>query len=85
MTTITITYRTTYRARSPLSEFLAEHTRWLESRLPRPCMLVSVGLLLVGLCIPALMAFFIIPASLLVGFIGMVCACLGTVLTFYYL
>jgi len=48
-------------------------------------MIVSVGLLLIGLAIPFLMGMALIQASLFLGFVGLIFACAGIVLTFYYL
>jgi hypothetical protein len=50
----------------------------------RRCMVISVGLMLLGLSIPALMLFNILPASLLLGFIGLVLIGIGGVLTLVY-
>ncbi len=85
MTTQELVFRSTYVSRSRLREFIAEHTKWLRSILPRPCMLISVGLLLAGLSIPFLMGLTILPSSLFLGFLGMASACIGSVLTLYYL
>ncbi len=85
MTAQTIIFRSAYVSSSRLSEYFAEHAKRLKSRLPRPCMIASVGLLLAGLCIPVLMGLTIIPSSLFLGLLGMACACIGIVLTFYYL
>jgi len=48
-------------------------------------MLISVGLLITGLSVPFLMGLTLIPASFILGFLGMVCTCMGGVLTLYYL
>jgi hypothetical protein len=85
MTTQTLIYRTIYRSNSPAVEFLLKRIRWAKSFLPRPCMVVSVGLLAIGLCIPFLMGLTLLPASLIIGFLGMAFTCIGIVLTLYYL
>ncbi len=85
MTTQTIIFRSAYVSSSHLNEKIAVLTRWLKSRLPRRCMLVSVGLLVVGLSVPFLMGLTIIPSSLFLGLLGMASACIGCVLTLYYL
>ncbi len=85
MATQELVFRSTYVSRSRLREFITEHTKWLRSILPRPCMLISVGLLLAGLSIPFLMGLTILPSSLFLGFLGMASASIGSVLTLYYL
>ncbi len=85
MTTQTIIFRSAYISSARLSEQIGALTRWLKSRLPRRCMLISTSLLLAGLGVPFLMGLTIIPASLSLGLIGMASACIGCVLTLYYL
>ncbi len=85
MTTSTLVFRSTYVSSSRAHEFLIATTKWVKRWLPRPCMLVSGGLFLVGLSIPFLMGLTIIPSSLFLGFLGMASTCLGGVLIFYYL
>jgi hypothetical protein len=85
VTTQTLIYRTIYQSYSPVVEFFVGRVRRVKSLLPRPCMIVSVGLLAIGLCIPFLMGLTLLPASLFLGFFGMAFACIGIVLTLYYL
>ena len=85
MTTQTLVFRSTYLIGSFTKELAADGRKWVKRVLPRPCMLVSGGLLFVGLGIPFLMSFALIPASLFLGFLGLILTCSGIVLTFYYL
>ena len=48
---------------------------------PRLCMVTSVGLILVGLSLPALMVLEIIPANLLLDFLGFGLVFVGSILT----
>ena len=85
MATQTVVYRSTFVFGSITKDIMAQARKWIKHVLPRPCMIGSVGLLLAGLCIPFLMSFALIPASLFLGFVGMSFTCTGILLTFYYL
>lgn len=85
MTTQTLVYRSTYVINSIAKDLVANGRKWVKEMLPRPCMLISGGLLFVGLGIPFLMSFALIPGSLFLGFLGLIFTCSGIVLTFYYL
>ncbi len=85
MTTQTLIFKSTYLAGSRITEFLAACLKRVERRLPRRCMLISVGMLLAGLSVPFLMGLTLIPSSLFLGFLGMAFASIGCVLTLYYL
>ncbi|HSB67469.1 MAG TPA: hypothetical protein VLD65_12905 [Anaerolineales bacterium] len=85
MTTETLIYRSTYLSNFLSKDWFAGWIKWFKSILPRPCMMVSSGLIIAGLSIPFLMGLTLIPASLFLGFIGMISTCIGIVLTFYYL
>ena len=52
--------------------------------LPRRCMLVSVGLVLAGLGIPLLIVLQLLPASLLLGFMGFALSSIGGVLALVF-
>jgi hypothetical protein len=52
--------------------------------MPRRCMVVSVGMILAGLGIPALMVFKLLPVSLLLGFAGFALVAVGGVLALVY-
>lgn len=56
----------------------------IEKMMPRRNMVVSVGLILAGIAIPALMAFKLLPVSLLLGFAGLALVAVGGVLTLIY-
>ncbi len=58
--------------------------KWISRLVPRPCMLVSMGLILAGLCIALLMLLEFIPASLLLGFVGLALIATGGVLVLVY-
>ena len=85
MATQTLVYRSTFVFGSITKEILAQARKRIKHVLPRPCMIVSVGLLFAGLSIPFLMSLALIPASLFLGFLGMSITCTGIVLTFYNL
>jgi O-antigen/teichoic acid export membrane protein len=51
---------------------------------PRRCMLVSVALILAGLCIPLLMALELLPVTLLLGFIALALIATGSLLVLLY-
>lgn len=52
----------------------------IESITPRPCMVRSLTLVLVGLAIPVLMAVGWLPATLLLCFVGLCLAATGAVM-----
>lgn len=56
----------------------------IERLTPRPCMMVSMGLILTGLGIPAFMVLGILPVSLLLGFVGFILAAIGGVLLLFF-
>ncbi len=85
MATQTLILRSTQRYGSYTREAMAQAIKYIKHWLPRPCMMISTGLLVTGLCIPFLMGLTILPASLFLGFIGMALTCTGVVLTLYYL
>jgi hypothetical protein len=51
---------------------------------PRRCMLVSVVLILTGLCIPLLMALELLPVTLLIGFVALAMIATGSLLVLLY-
>jgi hypothetical protein len=85
MATETIVYRSTNLSSLITKELLLGWGKVIKSYLPRRCMVVSTGLLAGGLCIPFLMGFALIPATVLLGFIGLISTCTGIILTIYYL
>jgi len=52
---------------------------------PRPHMISSTGLLLVGLGIPLLMLLELIPATIFLGFIALALIAAGSLLIVYYI
>ena len=56
----------------------------IEKLMPRRCMVVSVGLILAGIGIPALMVFKLLPVSLFLGFVGFALMAVGGVLALVY-
>jgi hypothetical protein len=60
--------------------FVRKRDDLIEKLMPRRSMVISVGMMLVGLGIPALMAFKLLPASLLLGFVGVALIAVGGVL-----
>ena len=85
MTTQTLIYRSTYLTSSLAKDLAVDGRKLVKSLLPRPCMIVSGGLLIAGLGIPFLMGLALIPATLFLGFLGLISTCTGIVLTLYYL
>jgi hypothetical protein len=64
--------------------FIKKRDEIIEKLIPRPCMIVSVGLIIAGLCIPFLMAIELFPVGLLSGFIGFALFMTGGILTLVY-
>lgn len=52
--------------------------------MPRRCTVVSVGLILAGIGIPALMVFKLLPVSLFLGFVSLALMAVGGVLALVY-
>jgi hypothetical protein len=76
MATLTKTYQ-------PKEQRVALTWKWdefIEKLIPRRCMLVSAGLILAGLSIPALMLFHVLPATFFLGFVGFALAATGGVM-----
>ncbi len=80
----TLTYPHTTVHRSIIRPYLMKLYEWVSCHTPRPHMLLSVGLLLLGLFIPFLMLLEIIPTSLFFGFIGFALTFSGGILALYY-
>jgi type IV secretory pathway TrbL component len=53
----------------------------IEKLIPRRCMVISVGLFLAGLSVPALMVFGLLTVNLLTAAIGLALTALGGVLS----
>lgn len=50
--------------------FRKKRDEFIEKLIPRPCMIVSVSLLIAGMCIPLLMMIRVLPPGLLLGLVG---------------
>lgn len=64
--------------------FARKRDALIEKLMPRRCMVVSVGLILAGIGIPALMVFKLLPVSLFLGFVGFALMAVGGVLALVY-
>ena len=64
--------------------FTKKRDALIDRLMPRRCMVVSVGMILAGIGIPALMAFKLLPVSLLLGFVAFVLVAVGGVLALVY-
>lgn len=71
----------TYRPRLWRIAFIKKRDEIIERLIPRRCMVVSIGLFLAGMGIPALMLLGFLPVNLLLGFIGFALVATGAVLT----
>jgi len=57
---------------------------FIEKLIPRRCMLVSVGLILAGMSIPALMLIHLLPVTFFLGFVGFALAATGGIMALTY-
>jgi hypothetical protein len=85
MATHTLTYKPLPQHNSlvNLIALKAEHVFY--KMMPRPCMLLSGGMVLLGLAIPLFMLVEILPASLLLGFAGLGLITIGGVLCMFFI
>ena len=60
-----------YKPRLARIFFIKKRDKFIEKLKPRRCMVVSVGLILAGWSIPALMVIQLLPATLLLGLVGL--------------
>lgn len=60
--------------------FVKTRAKLIEIHKPRRCMVISVGMLLVGLSIPLLMKFELLPPTLSLSFVGFAMTATGSVL-----
>jgi len=74
----------TYKIKKIRFAWIKKRDEIIERLIPRPCMIVSMGLILTGLGIPAFMVFGILPVSLLLGFVGFILAATGGVLLLFF-
>ena len=59
-----------YEPKFARMNFIKKRDRFIERLIPRRCMVVSVGLIIAGWSIPALMAFQLLPATLFLCLVG---------------
>jgi hypothetical protein len=78
------TLSTLYKPCAMHIPFANKREEFIARLLPRRCMLFSVGLVLAGMSIPALMALQILPVTLLLGFLALALIAAGGVLVFFY-
>jgi hypothetical protein len=64
--------------------FYKKRDEFIEKLIPRPCMIISVGLIIAGLMIPMLMAIELLQATLLLGFLGFAFTMIGGILTLFH-
>jgi hypothetical protein len=84
MATRTLTYKTELTHGLSTKGFVRKSGKLIRSLIPRPRTILSVGLILAGLCVPFLMFLEWIPATLFLGFVGLACAATGGVLVLFY-
>lgn len=79
-----VTVTQSYRPTAMRIAFVKKRDAIIERLLPRRSTILSVGMILTGISIPALMAFKLLPASLLLGFAGLALVAVGGVLALVY-
>ncbi len=85
MATRSITYKPAVDFPALTKSYTRKFAELFKRLLPRPRTILSVGLLLTGLGIPFLMAIKLIPASFLLGFVGLAFMIIGGVLSLFYI
>jgi hypothetical protein len=60
-----------------------KHESFIDRLIPRRCMVVSTGLILIGLSIPFLMAFQLIPSTFMLNLAGFIIALIGSALALF--
>ena len=73
-----------YRINPARIAFIQKRDDFIEKLIPRPCMVVLVGLILAGLSIPLLMAVQLLPISLVLGFVGFALVAIGGVMALIF-
>jgi len=61
--------------------FTLRRNKWIAKHIPRRCMLVSVGLILAGLSIPALLILNFFPITQLLSIVSFALAATGGIMT----
>jgi hypothetical protein len=74
----------TYKISLTRIAFIKKRDELIEKLMPRPCMVVSVGLIFAGMSIPLFMVVHVLPISLVLGFLGFALVATGGVLTLIY-
>ena len=64
--------------------FVRKRDDLIERLMPRRRMVISVGMILAGIGIPAMMAFKLLPVSLFLGFVGLALVAVGGVLALVF-
>jgi hypothetical protein len=64
--------------------FIKKRDAFIERFKPRRCMMVSVGLILAGMCLPMLMILGLLPATLFLAFVGFALTAAGGGLALFY-
>jgi hypothetical protein len=85
MATQTLTYKSWLQHISLVNLIALRMENLLYKMIPRPWMLLSVGVCLLGLAIPLLMLVEILPASLLLSFTGLGLTTIGGVLYVFFI
>ena len=73
-----------YKANAVRIVFTKRRVSLIERLMPRRCMVVSVGMILAGVGIPALMIFEILPVSMFLGFMSLALIAVGGVLALVF-
>lgn len=81
----TLTYKPWWTHNAFVLETINRVEKLIKRKTPRPGMLLSLGLALIGWSMPLSMLLGLIPATLLVSFIGLGLAAAGSVLLIIYL
>ncbi len=84
MATQTVAYKPVVFRSTLTKSFARKFDELFRRFIPRPCMILSVGLVLIGLGIPFLMLIDLLPTSLLLGFVGLAFIGIGGSLTLYF-
>jgi hypothetical protein len=85
MATQTLTYQPWLQPAS-LTKVLSAKVNGLISNIAaRRSIVISVGIVLLGLAIPVFMLLELLPASLLIGFAGLGFTAIGSVFSLFYL
>jgi hypothetical protein len=74
----------TYKPYKVLITFDIKRDEFIEKLIPRPCMVVSIGLILAGFGIPVLMIVELLPITLWLAFVGFALALTGGVMALIF-